>query len=157
MRCIGADNPPCVRCVKSNRQCVVQMPNRQQRRSSPSQSQLNSTRTRVRQPASIPSPYSLTDHTPSPSVTHAPNSPNIPNLPVEIPHQFHEQSPRFAPEQRNSNPAVTSKSLPSIFSSSPITIASTNGGRHHNGFPSLSAETCLDELSHSTVIDLVEL
>ena len=30
MRFVGAESPPCARCLKSNRECVVRLPNRQQ-------------------------------------------------------------------------------------------------------------------------------
>jgi hypothetical protein len=32
MRCVGADKPPCVRCSKSRRECIVSLPNRQNSR-----------------------------------------------------------------------------------------------------------------------------
>lgn len=143
MRCIGAANPPCVRCLKSNRECMVKLPNRQQRHLSSSLSNAPT------------SPNPLVGHTPSPSVSHASTSPAVR---PEAASQPQEPSPRLAPEKRT--PLLDQTSVPSIFSSSPITIASTKATQSDSpssGVPASHTQLESDQVSHSTLVDLVEL
>lgn len=143
MRCIGAANPPCVRCIKRNRECVVQLPNRQQRHLSSSQSNAST----------LSSP--LVEHTLSPSVSHASTSPAVR---IQAARQLQEPCPGLATEQRN--PSLDKTSLPSIFSSSPITIASTmasEGDDLPSGVPAPHPRLDLNQVSNSTILDLVEL
>jgi hypothetical protein len=148
MRCIGAANPPCVRCLKSNRECMVQLPNRQQRHLSSSRSNAPA------HPPAPTSPNPLVEHTPSPGGSHASTSPAVR---TEAASQLQEPSPG-ASEQRN--PLLHQTSLPSIFSSSPITIASTKASESDgpsSGVPASHTRRELDQVSHSTILDLVEL
>ncbi|KFZ05147.1 hypothetical protein V501_08638 [Pseudogymnoascus sp. VKM F-4519 (FW-2642)] len=142
MRCIGAANPPCARCLKSNRECMVQLPNRQQRHLPPSSSN------------AVTSPNPLVEHTPSPGVSHESASPAVR---TEAASQLQEPSTGLASEQRN--PLLYQTSLPSIFSSSPITIASTMASKSDSpsgGVPASHTRLELDQVSHSTILDLVE-
>ncbi|KFY04541.1 hypothetical protein O988_00701 [Pseudogymnoascus sp. VKM F-3808] len=143
MRCIGAANPPCVRCLKSNRECMVQLPNRQQRHLSSSHSNAST------------SSNPLVEHTLSTGVSHASTSSAVR---TEAARQLQEPCPGLASEQRN--PSLDQTSLPSIFSSSPITIASTMASESDDpsiGVPASHTRLELDQVSHSTILDLVEL
>lgn len=141
MRCIGAANPPCARCLKSNRECMVQLPNRQQRHLPPSSSNAPT------------SPNPLVEHTPSPGVSHDSASPAVRTGAAS---QLQEPSLGLASEQRN----LYQTSLPSIFSLSPITIASAMSCESNSpsgGVLASHARLESDQVSHSTILDLVEL
>ncbi|KAL3455422.1 hypothetical protein BJX64DRAFT_71342 [Aspergillus heterothallicus] len=131
MKCIGGGDPPCRRCLKSNRECVVRLPNRNQRRSSSLQTHT------YRNPPPVPaSPISSRSHS-SMAQERKDRSPSL----------IQGQSPI---DQDN-------PSLPSIFSSTPLSIATTKlsesgssfGG--HTSYPRLEP----DHLSASLVCDLV--
>jgi hypothetical protein len=142
MRCIGASDPPCVRCLKSNRECIIKLPNRQQR---PSPSSRSNAATHP--PAPI-SPNPLIERPSSSSVNHASPSRTVR---TDAATQLDEPSPGLVLEQTN---------LPSIFSSSPISIASTRASDSEglsSGMPASYARLELDQVSHSTILDLVEL
>lgn len=149
MRCIGASNPPCVRCLKGKRECRVQLPNRQQRR-------LSSSRSNPLAHTLAPSsPNPPTQHIPSPGISHASASPTGPTAAGS---QLRDSSSGLASECRNL--PLDQPSFPSIFSSSPITIASTKGSKSHGSsgdVPASRPQIDLDMLSHGTILDLVEL
>jgi hypothetical protein len=147
MRCIGASNPPCVRCLKNNRECVVQPPNRKQRHlprfNAPSY------------PPAPPSPDPVVETTPPLGASHAYTSPAIR---IEAASQLQEPYPRLVSEQQN--PLLNQTNMPSIFSLSPITIASTKASESEgpsNITPASHVQLELDQVSRSTISDLVEL
>ncbi|KAJ5449653.1 uncharacterized protein N7458_006102 [Penicillium daleae] len=114
MRCIGATNPPCARCVKSNRECIVRLPNRNQHRN---QHRL-STRLGSKSPA---------------------------------------DRPRRNPESDLQSPNLDQTPLPSIFSSPPITIATTESDYRSGGDSGSYDAILLNEVPDSIIFDLVEL
>jgi hypothetical protein len=149
MRCIGAAHPPCVRCLKSSRECIVKFPNRQQRH-------LSSSRSNVPDHPIVPtSPNALVEHTPSSGVSHVPASPVVQ---TESTSRLQERSPGLASEHHNALRDQTS--LPSIFFSAPITIASVEACEsdgHSFGVPASHTRLDSDKASYSTILDLVEL
>jgi hypothetical protein len=154
MRCIGAANPPCVRCIKSNRDCVVRLPNRQR-----VQNHLSS-RSRPKRPV---------HHGPLPSTLSA--SPSVEVEPRPSPAVFlsadmisHNSSQCLGSRQRQAlgqqNPELDQTTVPSIYSSPPITIAASN--TPETDCPSSGASpphSVLgpEEILDSTILDLVEL
>lgn len=149
MRCIGADSPPCARCLKRNRECVVQLPNRQQhhlssRSKAPSQQPL------------LPSPSPFDQSTPSPR-----NSSSF-ALPAQ------QQTTAHSPDESSQHPSMglqmdsppNQTNMPSIFSLSPIDIAmADNPEIPHPSSGPLASHDLLEptQVSYSTVLDLVEL
>lgn len=110
MRCIGATNPPCARCVKSNRECIVRLPNRNQHRN---QHRL-SPRLGSKSPADRPRRASQNPLVsgPSPTANHSPTSgvvaSDISDCAQEI---------LYNPESDLQSPNLDQTPLPSIFSS----------------------------------------
>lgn len=150
MRCIGAANPPCARCVKSNRECIVRLPNRHHHRLSPRHGS-KSPADRPRHP----SPNLLLEPRPSPTANHSPASTVVAsNISDRAQETLHN------PESDLQSPPLDQATLPSIFSSPPITIATTTAAE--SDYPSGGASgSCgafvLDEVPDSVIFDLVEL
>lgn len=116
MRCVGAENPPCIRCTKSGRDCVVQASRRGQQ-SANSQAR--------RQPASS---SSIDDGIPrrrqlSPlaqSAQHAQQwSPAAHPSPRA---SFTLRRPTSNSYASPTSPSVPSPALPSVFSTSPLDV-----------------------------------
>ncbi len=157
MRCVGAAHPPCVRCLKSNRECVVRLPNRQQRRGSSVRSATSGPRT---VPPSTKSPRPsrpllVADHTFPDSIESAIE-------PLES-DEYRGQCSQW-PSSRAGNLLGSSspdqKDLPSIFSLSPITIAVSKEEEHTpqiNTLESFLNRSGSREISDSTIYDLVDL
>jgi hypothetical protein len=105
MRCVGAENPPCARCFKSNRECNVRLPNRQQTNSS----------TRSKRP--------FNRHIPPRSPTPTTVSPRTAYAERDIPTTTQVISPAAAEMALEQSEVMLSESeLPSIFSSTAITM-----------------------------------
>jgi len=142
MRCIGAVNPPCTRCSKNNRECVVRLPKRQKNRLF-SRSKASTVQDR----ADISSPNSLAEYRPSPGVTLTHSVTGRQGVPQR-------------PAWENQNSPRDQKILLSLFSSPPITIASgmvsesdsppsnVAGSQHRSG---------PDSIPDSVILDLVQL
>ncbi len=147
MRCIGAADPPCARCAKSNRECVVRLPNRQQQRSS----------TRSQAPAdhSQRSPNILVGSRPSPAASLSSTS--------QVSQQIAPSQPQGLSQLPHASQTISAGDqtiLPSIFSSSPITIATSKaseGGSPPHSIESSHDRSGLDALADRVILDLIEL
>ncbi|KAH8701560.1 hypothetical protein BGW36DRAFT_355717 [Talaromyces proteolyticus] len=142
MRCVGAANPPCARCLKRDRECVVRLPNRHQRhiqRSTIPVDRLNHTAVSSRR---------------SPAASPSSTSP-IPPPTVNI-NSYH---PPDWPSPKQGSLPSTHPILPSIFSTSPITIATVRTSESDNPHTNASISSTQlepDQISDSLIIDLVE-
>lgn len=157
MRCIGAANPPCVRCIKGNRECVVRLPNRQRL-----QNHLLS-RSHPKQPVHHgPLPSTLSG---SPSVDMEPRpSPTVDHSPLSAAMILNKSSHGLESPQRRAlgqlNSQLDQTCLPSIYSSPPITIAAINTSETDcpsNGASDSHSVLGSEEILDSTILDLVEL
>ena len=148
MRCIGAADPPCARCAKSNRECVVRLPNRQQQRLS--------TRSQATADHSQRSPNALVGSRPSPAASHS-SAPRLLQQTASIQPQGLPQLPHGGSQTIS---VVDQTILPSIFSSSPITIATSKaseGGSPPHSVESSHDRSGLDALADRVILDLIEL
>ncbi|KAL2853513.1 hypothetical protein BJX68DRAFT_233065 [Aspergillus pseudodeflectus] len=133
MRCVGGGSPPCRRCLKHNRECVVRLPNRNQRR--PSSSQIQDYRNTQH---ALASPVSSSSH-------------------ASVSRQLYDRSPSETGREYSINQEPLG--LPSIFSSSPLSIAAKSVPERNDSFddhasiPSADA----DHISPPVIRDLVEL
>lgn len=150
MRCIGASTPPCARCAKSGRECRVRLPNRQQRRSS---SRLKAYVDRRDDNLSAP----VFESQVSPAVSDSPASSFLLSATTSQSQQqqlsFHVPSPLGA-----KSPLQTG--LPSIFSSSPITITTGPGFEADHLLDTVNPRVVhdgSDQPSQAIIHDLVEL
>lgn len=142
MRCIGAVNPPCTRCSRNNRECVVRLPNRQKRRLF-SRSKAST----AKDGAELSSPDSLAEDRPSLGITltHSVTGGQ------GVPH-------RPAWEQQKSPRDQTI--LVSIFSSPPITIASAMLSENNSPSSSVTGSQRRSgpgAIADSVILDLVQL
>ncbi|KIW24899.1 uncharacterized protein PV07_10582 [Cladophialophora immunda] len=121
MRCIGADKPPCVRCSRTGRNCVVHASRRGQQQSA------NSLRKR-QPPVSSPPPDALYQQA-SQSTTCAATG-SVQRSPLAHPTSppaYSLQSPsyksgRVSPASTSRPDQNVSSSLPSVYSSSPLDV-----------------------------------
>ncbi|KAK5991741.1 hypothetical protein PT974_07775 [Cladobotryum mycophilum] len=142
MRCIGAADPPCARCLKRNRECVVRLPKRQQ------QHRVSHSKAPVDGPGSL-SPNPLAESRPSPVVSHSSTSS------VQLVETTSlAQEPSHRPSSKQQNSPLQEMILPSIFSSSPMTIAKR--GSPSSGAPASHNVLGIDQVPDSTILDLVE-
>lgn len=119
MRCVGAENPPCARCLRTGRRCVVS-PSRR------GQTQANSLRKRL--PPISSSVREVPDmETGTPSYgSISIKSPRL--APPELPRPPSRRSPTHRPDAHNSPASisrtenVSSPSLPSVYSLSPLDV-----------------------------------
>ncbi|KIY00367.1 uncharacterized protein Z520_04052 [Fonsecaea multimorphosa CBS 102226] len=119
MRCIGAENPPCVRCSKTGRNCVVHASRRGQHQSANS--------LRKWQPPVSSSPSDALHQQDSQNTTDAATSSVRRSPPVHTatPPAFALQSPsykggRVSPASTSQPDQNVSPSLPSVYSLSPL-------------------------------------
>jgi hypothetical protein len=126
MRCVNADNPPCARCLRTGRRCVV-LPSRRGQ-------QQSGTSLRKRQPpASSPSssePLHTQDAHPVPSAAPSNSAVRPSRIPPMLPQAQPQVQALRSPSSRreaHSSPASTSHpehsaspGLPSVYSLSPM-------------------------------------
>lgn len=116
MRCQGAEKPPCARCVRTGRRCVV-TPSRR------GQTQANSLRKRL--PPASSSTSEVQTATPAFTTTSA-KSPWL--APPEPPRTASHRSPtqrldaHSSPASISRTENISSPSLPSVYSSSPLDV-----------------------------------
>jgi hypothetical protein len=133
MRCVGGGSPPCRRCLRHNRECVVRLPNRTQRQSSSSQTHV----------------YRNAQHIPASPVSSSSNA--------SVSQERYDCSPSATRRQHSIDQEPLG--LPSIFSSSPLSIATIKVSENNGPFsdhPSSPGRDG-DHLSLSVIRDLVEL
>src|ERR1700761_6019437 len=130
MRCIGAENPPCARCLRTGRRCVVQPSRRGQQQSS------HSLRKRQSLPPSSPGEaahYQEAQAAPSPAPA---SSGGLLSTAHPLPPKASALRSPLARPEAHASPASTARleqgaspSLPSVYSSSPLDVVGSAASR----------------------------